>query len=216
MSNNDSQPTDDFHFVNELYRKSVHLSVLLIPLAYHWLKIELLFIQITLACILFFLIPTEIYRLRINPSTWINRLTRQKEKKKPANYVLTTTVWLIIILGVDIFYTIEVAEIAIVATHLGDSAAALIGRGIGKNKLVFTQKKTIEGYIAGLIATYLIGVIFLSLIEKPSFFLPVLPTLVFAIFDFFEDLPYWAADNLFHPVLTVILFIILSILGIVQ
>ena len=213
MTDTNTQISDDFRFINEIYRKSVHLSVLLIPLTYHWLKFDLWVIQMTLVGILLILIPIEIYRLKFNPSTWINNLTRQAEKTEPANYVLTTTGWVIVMLGANLFYPIEIAELAIVSTHLGDSAAALIGRGIGKRKLPFTERKTIEGYIAGVVGTYLIGFIFLILIGNPSFFLPLLPTLVLGIFDFFEDLPYWAADNIFHPILTVFLAFFMGIFG---
>ncbi|MFX0051730.1 MAG: hypothetical protein ACFE8U_10620, partial [Candidatus Hermodarchaeota archaeon] len=100
MENQDQTP-DDFSFFNELGRKAVHLSVLAIPLAYHWIKIDLWFIQLSLLAIVLFFIPLEVYRLKINPSTWINYITRQSEKNEPANYILTATVWIIALLGVD-------------------------------------------------------------------------------------------------------------------
>ncbi|MFX0052671.1 MAG: hypothetical protein ACFE8U_15440, partial [Candidatus Hermodarchaeota archaeon] len=80
----------------------------------------------------------------------------------------------------------------------------------------FTKKKTIEGYLAGIFGTYIVGFLFLLIIGVPSFILPILPTIVIAIFDFFEDLPFWAADNLFHPMLTLIFAIILDFLKILQ
>ncbi|MFX0149333.1 MAG: diacylglycerol/polyprenol kinase family protein [Candidatus Hodarchaeota archaeon] len=215
MENQDQTP-DDFSFFNELGRKAVHLSVLAIPLAYHWIKIDLWFIQLSLLAIVLFFIPLEVYRLKINPSTWINYITRQSEKNEPANYILTATVWLIALLGVDFLYSMEIAEMAIIATHLGDSIAALLGRGIGRKRLPFTKKKTIEGYLAGIFGTYIVGFLFLLIIGVPSFILPILPTIVIAIFDFFEDLPFWAADNLFHPMLTLIFAIILDFLKILQ
>ncbi|MFX0171229.1 MAG: diacylglycerol/polyprenol kinase family protein [Candidatus Hodarchaeota archaeon] len=209
---NQEQISDDFSFINELGRKAVHLSVLAIPLAYHWMQIALWFIQLSLLAIVLFFIPLEVYRLKINPSTWINYITRQSEKNEPANYILTATVWLIALLGVNFLYSMEIAEMAIIATHLGDSIAALLGRGIGRKRLPFTKKKTIEGYLAGIFGTYIVGFLFLLIIGVPSFILPILPTIVIAIFDFFEDLPFWAADNLFHPMLTLILAIILDFL----
>jgi len=211
MVDQETSIPDDFNFINELGRKAVHLSVLAIPLAYHWIKIELWFIQLTLLVIVLFFIPLEIYRLKINPSTWINYITRQSEKKEPANYILTTTVWLFVLLGVDFLYSMEIAELAIIATHLGDSMAALVGRGIGRKRLPFTKQKTVEGYLSGIFGTYFIGFSLLLVVGVPSFFLPILPTIVLAIFDFFEDLPFWAADNLFHPILTLILAITLDL-----
>ncbi len=203
-------------FFNELLRKSVHLSVFAIPLAYHWLKIELGFIQISLLLIVcIWLIPMEIYRLKINPNTWVNYLTRSAEKEGIANYLITTIIWFVVLLGVSLeLYRIEIAELALVATVMGDSAGAIIGRGIGNVKLPFTKRKTVEGYIAGISITYLTGLLFLIIIGVPDFFLPLLPTLAWGFFDFFEDLPWYFADNIFHPLITLILAIILKIANI--
>lgn len=214
MSESRPDSTDDFSFINELGRKAVHLVVLAIPVAYHWLQFEILIIQLTLLGALIVFLPLEFYRLKINPSTWINYITRQSEKNEPANYILTTATWFFVMLGVNVFYSMELAEIAIVASHLGDSAAALIGSGIGRVRLPLTKKKTVEGYFSGLIGTYFFGFVFLLIFAVPSLLLPLIPTIMVGIFDFFEDLPFWAADNIFHPVLTVLLASILNIAGI--
>ena len=207
---------EEIGFLNELVRKSVHLSVFAIPFAYHWLKIELWFIQITLLLIVcIWLIPMEIYRLKINPNTWVNYLTRSAEKEGIANYLLTTIIWFVVLLGVSLeLYRIEIAELSLVATVMGDSAAAIIGRGIGNMKLPYTKRKTVEGYISGISITYLVGFFFLIIIDVPDLFLPLLPTLAWGIFDFFEDLPWYLADNIFHPLITLILAILLKIAGI--
>ncbi len=213
MSESRPDPIDDFSFINELGRKAVHLVVLAIPVTYHWFQFQIIIIQLTLLGALIVFLPLEFYRLKINPSTWINYITRQSEKNEPANYIITTATWFFVMLGVNIFYSMELAEIAIVATHLGDSAAALIGSGIGRVRLPFTQKKTVEGYFSGLIGTYCFGFVFLLIFALPSFILPLIPTIIVGIFDFFEDLPFWAADNIFHPVLTVFLASILYFVG---
>jgi dolichol kinase len=112
-----------------------------------------------------------------------------------------------------------IAELALVATVLGDSAAALVGKGLGKNRLPLTISKTIEGYIGGLLSTYVIGFVFLFIIgvQGPDLFIvPLLPTAAIAIFDFFEDLPFWAADNLFHPLITLIFGYIFTLLHLIS
>jgi len=210
------QPHEEIGFFNELARKSVHLTVFLVPLAYHWLKMPLWFIQLALLitiCIWF--IPMEFYRLKINPNTWVNYITRSSEKEGVANYVLSAVIWLIVLLGVSFkLYAIEIAELALVATVMGDSAAAIIGRGVGRKQLPFTKRKTVEGYIAGIVGTYLIGFGFLFAIGEPNLFLPILPTIALGLFDFFEDLPWYLADNIFHPLITLLLAIILRIANI--
>jgi dolichol kinase len=206
----------EFNFLNELGRKAVHLTVLIIPFSYHVLKIELWFIQLSLFGVLCFFIPMELYRLKVNPKTWLNLITREAEKDEVANYIPSTLIWLVVMLGVYWFYPMEVAELALVATVLGDSAAALIGKGLGKHRLPLTKKKTIEGYLGGVVFTYIFGFTFLYIIGMPSLLLPFLPTLAIAIFDFFEDLTFWASDNLFHPLITLISAYILIILGIIN
>jgi dolichol kinase len=112
-----------------------------------------------------------------------------------------------------------IAELALVATVLGDSAAALIGKGLGKHRLPSTEGKTVEGYIGGLASTYIFGLIFLFTIGVQGFELltvPFLPVIAIAIFDFFEDLPFWAADNLFHPLITLFLGYILTLLNLIS
>ena len=213
--NQDTENSDEnFHLLNEISRKAVHLSVLLIPIGYHVLKFSLSLIQTCLLGVVCLFIPMEIYRLKFNPNTWINYITRPSEKKEPANYVITTAIWLLIILGAEIFYSIIIAELALVATVLGDSIAAIVGKGLGKHKLPFTSKKTIEGYISGLFGTYIIGVLFLLAINEFSLFFPLIPTVAWGSFDFIEDLPWYFADNIFHPLITVFLAIFLSLLGI--
>lgn len=208
-----NKSNDNFNILNEVTRKAVHLSVLLIPIGYHVLKFPLSLIQMCLLGVLCFFVPMEIYRLKINPNMWINFITRPSEKKEPANYVITTAIWLLIILGVEVFYSIIIAELALVATVLGDSIAAIIGKGIGTHRLPFTSKKTIEGYISGLIGTYIIGVVFLLTINEFSLLFPLLPTIAWGVFDFFEDLPWYFADNIFHPLITLLLASLLSLFG---
>ncbi|MHA1994746.1 MAG: diacylglycerol/polyprenol kinase family protein [Candidatus Hodarchaeales archaeon] len=207
---------NEFNFLNELGRKAVHLTVLIIPFSYHVLKIKLWFIQLSLFGVLCFFIPMELYRLKVNPRTWLNYITREAEKDEVANYIPSTLIWLAVLLGVYWFYSMEVAELALVATVLGDSAAALIGKGLGQHRLPFTKEKTIEGYLGGVVFTYIFGFAFLSIIGMPSLLLPLLPTVAIAFFDFFEDLPFWAADNLFHPLITLILAYILVLMGIIS
>ncbi|MFX1285730.1 MAG: diacylglycerol/polyprenol kinase family protein [Promethearchaeota archaeon] len=228
MNKTENQSSGEFKFLNELGRKTIHLSVWAIPLAYHWIlpvlglssEESLFFIQFCLLGFLCFFIPLEIYRLKFNPNTWINHFTRAYEKERPANYILTAAVWLVLLVGVNLFYEMEVVELALIATVMGDSAAALVGKGIGRRRLPLTQEKTVEGFIAGLLTNYLIGFCFLIIVwENLSssyqvgliFVLPLIPTIVWGSLDFFEDLPWYLADNLFNPPLAAIIIGILEI-----
>ncbi|UCE14152.1 MAG: phosphatidate cytidylyltransferase [Candidatus Heimdallarchaeota archaeon] len=223
MDRVEDQNAEEFNFINEVGRKAVHLSVWAIPFAYHWIlpvlgfssDDSLLIIRLSLAGFLCIFFPIEFYRIRINPNSWIQVyiykfITRASEKEGPANYILTTTVWLIVLLGVNLFYSMEVAELVLVTTVMGDSAAALVGKGLGSTKLPFTEQKTVEGFIAGIVTNYVIGFVFLSIVGVPPFLLPIIPTVVWSCFDFFEDLPWYLADNLFGPPIAVVIIAILE------
>ncbi|MFX0016892.1 MAG: phosphatidate cytidylyltransferase [Promethearchaeota archaeon] len=223
MVDTKNQTPEDFKFLNEVGRKSIHLSVWAIPLAYHLVfpglgfqhEFSLLIIQLSLLGFLLFFVPLEIYRLKFNPKTWINHFTRAYEKDRPANYILTAAVWLILLLGVNIFYEIEVMELVLITTVMGDSAAALVGKGIGHIRLPLTKEKTVEGFVAGLLTNYLIGFCFLMIVwgfNVSSVILPLIPTFVWGFFDFFEDLPWYLADNLFNPPIAAIIIAILEFL----
>lgn len=215
--------SEDFKFLNELGRKSIHLTVWTIPLAYHLVMPglgispdnALLIIRLGLLSFFCFFIPLEIYRIKFNPNTWINHFTRASEKYGPANYILTATVWLVLLLGVNVFYEMEVAELVLITTVMGDSAAALVGKGIGHIKLPLTNKKTLEGFLAGLLTNYVIGFCFLILvfgISLSSIILPIIPTIVWGLFDFLEDLPWYLADNLFAPPIAAIIIAFLELI----
>ncbi|MFX1516071.1 MAG: phosphatidate cytidylyltransferase [Promethearchaeota archaeon] len=229
MDETQTQSTGEFNFFNELGRKAIHLSVWAIPLAYHLIMpaielsppTSLFLIQISLLGFLCFFVPLEVYRIRFNPNTWINHFTRETEKNRPANYIFTAAVWLVLLLGVNIFYEMEVVELVLITTVMGDSAAALVGKGIGRVRLPLTKEKTIEGFIAGLLTNYLIGFCFLLFVWANLsssyqawfvFVLPLIPTIVWGSFDFFEDLPWYLADNLFNPPLAAILIILLELI----
>jgi dolichol kinase len=134
--------------------------------------------------------------------------------------MFTAAVWLVLLLGVNFFYEMEVVELVLISTVMGDSAAALVGKGIGRVRLPLTKEKTVEGFIAGLVTNYLIGFCFLILVwvnlssSYQTWFilvLPLIPTIVWGLLDFFEDLPWYLADNLFNPPLATIIITLLGL-----
>jgi dolichol kinase len=76
---------------------------------------------------------------------------------------------------------------------LSDAAAALIGRGYGKRKVKVMSKETksVEGFLAGTILAYLIGLILVGPIYA------IIGSIVFFITDYF---PIYTADNILNPI----------------
>ena len=76
---------------------------------------------------------------------------------------------------------------------LSDAAAALIGRKYGKHKIILRSKdiKSVEGFIAGVLVAYLIGLIFVGPIYA------LIGALIFFLTDYF---PAVTADNILNPI----------------
>lgn len=94
---------------------------------------------------------------------------------------------------------------------LSDAAAAIFGRKYGKHKVKLrnNQVKSVEGFIAGTVVAYIIGLIFLG----PHGF--TIYAIIGAIIFFLTDyLPVFTADNILNPILIPIGFqIAISLIG---
>jgi len=194
----------------ELERKSSHLVVLIFPVSLHCLHLKLGLIQLVLLISVITILFIELYRIRINKNFFINRFTRDKEKTEIAVYLYNTTIWFLIFLSAN-YYDFAIAELAILSTHLGDGAAAIIGKSVGKYRLILTKHKTWEGFFAGVIVTLFTGGIFLLTIGyMDKLWWVIIPGCVVGILDFFEGLPTWAGDNILNPLVSLAILLTLE------
>lgn len=194
----------------ELLRKSTHLSALIFPISFHLLHLQLRFIQFTLLVLFIIFSLVEFYRLRVNRNIFINRLLRGKEKTEIGINFYTITTWFLIFLSAG-GYDFVIAELAILSTHMGDGTAAIIGKAVGRHRLILTKHKTWEGFFAGVIVTLLTGGIFLLTIGyTDKLWWAIIPGFVVGTLDFFEGLPNFAADNVLNPSLSLVILLILE------
>ncbi|MFX1234084.1 MAG: phosphatidate cytidylyltransferase [Promethearchaeota archaeon] len=121
-------------------------------------------------------------------------ILRNKEKNAlgPQIYIITGIVFSYMlymagILEIRAFYA------GILIACFSDAAAALIGRKFGKHKVILRSKETksVEGFIAGTVVAYIIGLIFVGPIYA------IVGTLIFFITDY---LPAVTADNILNPI----------------
>ena len=135
-------------------------------------------------------------------------MLRIKEKNAvgPHVYILTGFIfsyWLHVIGWANIFAVMT----GILVACFSDAAAALIGRRYGKHpvKVIRGEKRTVEGFIAGVVLAYVIGFICVG----P--FYALIGAVIFFLLDFF---PSRISDNILNPILiTVGIQIVIIITG---
>lgn len=143
-------------FANELMRKGIHFTSILIILVYVFYgKTET---QTLLIAYLVIILLIEHLRLdRGFQLPVLHILLRQKEKAGIGSYVYFTLGALV---AVSVFSR-DVAIASVLMTTFGDMSAALIGKKYGKIR-VFSNNKSLEGCIAEFIVDAVIGVLLLG------------------------------------------------------
>ncbi|MFX1354320.1 MAG: phosphatidate cytidylyltransferase, partial [Promethearchaeota archaeon] len=148
---------------------------------------------------LIFTLMSDLIRVLKGPEyslfNFISRsILRNKEKNAlgPQIYIITGIVFSYMlymagILGIEAFYA------GILVACFSDAAAALVGRKFGRHKITLRSKdtKSVEGFVAGTVVAYIIGLIFVGPIYA------IVGSLIFFITDYF---PSVTADNILNPI----------------
>ncbi|MFX1287586.1 MAG: phosphatidate cytidylyltransferase [Promethearchaeota archaeon] len=149
---------------------------------------------------LVFAIISDIIRIVWGPEySFFNFLTksmlRNKEKNAagPQIYIITGFIFSYMLYMAKVIPDVRVFFAGILIACLSDASAALVGRRFGKHKIKLRNNdvKSIEGFIAGVIVAYLIGLVFVGPIYA------IMGALVFFITDY---LPSFTADNILNPI----------------
>jgi dolichol kinase len=175
-----------YSFVNELLRKGIHLTSILIVLVYAFYGKQAV-LNLLITYLVLILIIEHLRLDRGLKLPFLNSLFRQKEIANIGSYVYFTLGALV---AVSVFSK-EVAYAAILMTTFGDMSAALVGRSIGKHRM-FRSGKSVEGCTAEFFIDIIIGYVFL-----PSLPLALLMALTATLVEtFFMRID----DNLSIPV----------------
>jgi len=157
-------------------------------------------IMFALVATLAFVIVSDIIRIVWGPEYSIfNFLTksmlRNKEKNAagPQIYIITGFIFSYMLYMAKIIPDVRVFFAGILIACLSDASAALIGRRYGKHKVILRNKdvKSIEGFIAGVVIAYIIGLVFVGPIYA------IMGALIFFLTDY---LPSVTADNILNPI----------------
>ncbi|MFQ6051685.1 MAG: diacylglycerol/polyprenol kinase family protein [Candidatus Hydrothermarchaeota archaeon] len=147
----------DLDLKQEIIRKAVHLTSVIIVLLYYMLDKNITLFLLTVVLII--LIEIEFVRIEWGkkiPFFW--RFFREKERES-----LGGEVFLLIgaIIAISVFDK-EIASAAILMTTFGDMSAAIFGKAFGKKKVPKLESKYVEGCLAELFIDIGIGYFFLQ------------------------------------------------------
>jgi len=146
-----------------------------------------------------FAIVSDIIRIVWGPEYSIfNFLTksmlRNKEKNAagPQIYIITGFIFSYMLYMAGIIH-IFVFFAGILIACLSDASAAIIGKRYGKHKVTLRNEevKSVEGFVAGVVVAYIIGLVFVG---------PVYALMGAFIFFLTDYLPAVTADNILNPI----------------
>ena len=184
-------------FKNEISRKLLHLTALIIPVAY--LKINNLFFVNSFITFLFLSIIFLELMKKNNTIIWkifnsfFKHFIRKYEYKKPMGSSYMIFSFFLIIL----FFNKTIVATSMFITIISDALAAIIGLGYGKLKTI--NNKTLEGSYAFLVSTIII--LFISTTSLSLYVIIIISIIITAI-EAFTPMEY---DNLTVPIFSAII-----------
>ena len=184
-------------FKNEISRKLLHLTALIIPAAY--LKINNLFFVNSFISVLFLSIIFLELMKKNNTIIWkifnsyFKPFIRKYEYKKPMGSSYMIFSFFLIIL----FFNKIIVATSMFITIISDALAAIIGLRYGKLKTI--NNKTLEGSYAFLVSTIII--LFISTTSLSLYVIIIISIIITAI-EAFTPMEY---DNLTVPIFSAII-----------
>lgn len=186
----------------ELLRKSLHLFTGL------FFSLSILFGNARwwhFLAIIVFSFPIIFYIYNTNRkvpviSYFINKMGREKEF--PGIGALT------LVIGAFLTFLIfpkDVAAASIIILAVGDAVSSLIGKHFGKTKTIFSKRKMIEGFIAGVVFSFLAATLIVG--AKLAFFASLI-----ALFAEFWDETDFIDDNILIPLIAGTVMTVINIL----
>ena len=142
----------------EFARKSIHISSILLPIAYRYLfdynkkNTLLLFLLLALTSIVIEFLRLENKNFRKYFHLIFGVMLRKHEiyDFTGASYLLTSAIVCVA------FFPPDIAFAAMAFLSIGDTVAALVGMNYGKRRFV-SSKKSLEGTIACFVSTFIFG-----------------------------------------------------------
>ncbi len=145
--------------MSENMRKVIHLSALLVPLFSELTSKSTVVAALSIITIAYTL--AEVLRLKgqrlpiITPFTL--KMSRREER---TSFIIRPTYLAIGIILALVLYPSAIAYSSICIGVIGDLVAAVVGGRVGRRRII--GRKTVEGFVAGLTASFLAGSLLVS------------------------------------------------------
>ncbi|MCZ7381636.1 MAG: SEC59/DGK1/VTE5 family protein [Candidatus Methanoperedens sp.] len=142
--------------INELKRKTVHLTSIIIVLTYYYFGKQVVLSLLTVFLIL--ILELEYFRIEWGKKLpLVHGLFRTKEADRLGGHVFLA---IGSIIAISVFPK-EIASAAVLMTTFGDASAAIFGKAFGRTWIPGLKDRAIEGCAAEFIVNIIIGWIFL-------------------------------------------------------
>ena len=187
---------------NEILRKAIHLSNLIVPLFLFYYGRDLtlyILIPVTFFCILLDLLRIKNQKVRDFYNIFFKSITREQERihLTGASYVFIASTITIIL------FPEPIAIAALMIMSISDTFAAIIGRTYGS---IIIGSKSLEGSISFLITSLAIVLLFPEL----KIFISIISVLIATIAELYTPIN----DNLSIPIAFAGTYMLLDILSI--
>lgn len=145
----------------EFLRQLIHILtgiVFILIINFSGDNAALVFFVILLALTLFSILVTGLDDTEKSP-----RLVRKLERSKKQKIKFQGTILLLSGVFVTlILFPVEIVYASVAIVTFGDSIATIVGTSIGRHKLPYSDKKSLEGTFSGLIVAFLVAMLFVT------------------------------------------------------
>ncbi|MCZ7400459.1 MAG: SEC59/DGK1/VTE5 family protein [Candidatus Methanoperedens sp.] len=142
--------------INELKRKTIHLTSIIIVLTYYYFGKQAVLLLLTVYLIA--ILELEYFRIEWGKKMpFVHGLFRTKEADRLGGHVFFT---IGSIIAISVFPK-EIASAAVLMTTFGDTSAAIFGKAFGRMWIPGLKNRAIEGCAAEFVTDIIIGWIFL-------------------------------------------------------
>jgi phosphoserine phosphatase len=183
-----------------IFREAIHACGFTVPFLsslFGKYAVALLIVAVT-----FLYVASEVAMMEGKRVPIISWIVRHAATKAELYEFATAPVFFALgILFTLLLFPISVSNAAIATFALGDSAAAIVGKTIGRKRLSFNKGKTFEGLAAGLFAGFLAALVYVN---------PLKALAAAATATIVESLPLPINDNLTIPLTTALVLTLIA------